>query len=422
MKKIKHTVPVLSVMLVLLFVFTVFCGCTAEDEDSKVRSSEGIEVVGKDVLDEEFLKLMYDSNYQYPDGFYQDAALLDPGYCSVEPSRRSVYYMNTAHFEPWDENNSVFVELHTLDKEEARNWSNSAVESSYMHWYRNNTMIQEKENETEKYFEFVLVSNDLYPFSYLNRVHRSDYFIPLCDKMKFEPNFDYTLGIYNGEIKINKVKELIEYLWCMTLFADNKVVVSTISEKDGKFEHYIQSLRMVGGDLGRNDVIFVYDNKFILDKETKILTFAERKKVEEVRGNYHPKQDSQPVPGGGEGNDFADDRVVVVLSKEASLNFKTYTPEDFPEVKFIRVDDSTKLTMELVRKQLEAERTGDWSELKEHVDNNMLVNVANFRRILDLILPEEERSQEKVKEAINLLKGRKDVEHVGPDYFMFLIN
>ena len=134
-----------------------------------------------------------------------------------------------------------------------------------------------------------------------------------------------------------------------------------------------------------------------------------------------PREGSQPVSwrdGEIKGDHFGHDRVVVVLSKEASLNFKTYTPEDFPEVKFSRVDDSTRLTMELVMKQLEAEKTGNWSGLKEYVDNNMLVKVENFRRIVDLILPEEERSAEKVKQAINSLKGRKDIEYAGPDYFI----
>ena len=54
-------------------------------------------------------------------------------------------------------------------------------------------------------------------------------------------------------------------------------------------------------------------------------------------------------------DEFAADRIVVVLNKEASLNFNTYTPEDFPEIKVTDVFDSTRLTMEIVRKQLEAE-------------------------------------------------------------------
>ena len=115
---------------------------------------------------------------------------------------------------------------------------------------------------------------------------------------------------------------------------------------------------------------------------------------------------------------FADDRVVIVLNKEASLNFKTYTPEDFPEGLFRRVDDSTALTMELVRKQLKAEETEDWSELKLHIENAMLVDVENFRRILDLSLTNP--SKENVIAAIKLLAARDDVIYAGPDFFFEL--
>ena len=247
---------------------------------TKVESN--IIVFAKWSIDEDFyneiLKLVYDSNYWYPDGFYQDVAFLDPEYCSVEPGYRSPYYLHTANFEPRDEKNLVWVELHTLDKKEARNWSNSTIENSNLDWYKK--MIQEKENETEKYFEFVLVTNG---FSRLNRVHRSDYFIPLFDKMNFIPHFndfkeDYTVGIYNGDLEIKKVKELIEYLWCRSLLMNGPVVVSTISEEDGKFKHYIQSLEIIGGDW-EGEEVYVYDNKFILDKKTKVLTFVERRRI-----------------------------------------------------------------------------------------------------------------------------------------------
>jgi len=117
-------------------------------------------------------------------------------------------------------------------------------------------------------------------------------------------------------------------------------------------------------------------------------------------------------------DEFADDRVVIVLNKEASMNFKTYTPEDFPEGLFSRVDDSTALTMQLVRKQLEAEKTGDWSELELHIENAMLVDVENFRRILDLVLME--KSKENVLAAIRILEKREDVLYAGPDYFFSL--
>jgi len=113
---------------------------------------------------------------------------------------------------------------------------------------------------------------------------------------------------------------------------------------------------------------------------------------------------------------FVDDTVVIVLSKEASLDFKTYTPDDFPEIGCYRVDDSTKGIMELVRKQIEAELTGDWSELQSHVDMGFLVDVEKFRRILDLRL--SEKSHKNVVRSIELLGKRKDVTYAGPDWII----
>ncbi|WP_157972163.1 hypothetical protein [Pleomorphovibrio marinus] len=83
------------------------------------------------------------------------------------------------------------------------------------------------------------------------------------------------------------MKELIEYLWgCGTLGIYDKVVESKITESENGFEHYIQSLKTVYGDFGIHDKIYVYDNTFLLDKLTKILTVSgeQRKKIE---GNYH---------------------------------------------------------------------------------------------------------------------------------------
>ena len=115
---------------------------------------------------------------------------------------------------------------------------------------------------------------------------------------------------------------------------------------------------------------------------------------------------------------FADDRVVIVLNQAASMNFKTYTPKDFPEIRCNQVIDSTDLIMEVVRQQIEAEKTRDFSKLKERIKTGMLVDVGKFRRIFDLVLPV--KSKENVLEAIKLLEKREDILYVGPDYFMEL--
>ena len=109
-------------------------------------------------------------------------------------------------------------------------------------------------------------------------------------------------------------------------------------------------------------------------------------------------------------NDFCDQTVVMVLSREASMNFKTYGPEDFPEVVCEEVVDATALTLELVKKQ----RAGDWDSLAQHVENGMLVDVENFRRLLYITLAE--RGKENVLNTIRLLQDREDLHYVGVSY------
>ena len=116
---------------------------------------------------------------------------------------------------------------------------------------------------------------------------------------------------------------------------------------------------------------------------------------------------------------FAGDRVVIVLNKAASMNLdKTYTEKDFPEIKCVRVTESTRLTKEIVRQQIEAKRTGNWSKLQKRIELGMLIDVEKFRRILDIHLPE--KNKENVLRAIKLLENREDILYAGPDYYMQL--
>ena len=118
-------------------------------------------------------------------------------------------------------------------------------------------------------------------------------------------------------------------------------------------------------------------------------------------------------------DDFSGCQVAVVLNKTASMDFRTYTPEDFSEVPdIVRVVDASKRTMKVVQEQLNAEKTGDWSMLQARSELGMLVNKERFRRILYLELPV--KSKENVLQAIKLLEQREDIWYVGPDYIMEL--
>lgn len=102
-------------------------------------------------------------------------------------------------------------------------------------------------------------------------------------------------------------------------------------------------------------------------------------------------------------DNFADDKVIIVLNKEATRQFRTYTPEDFPEIECSSVDDLTHFTVDYARKKIRGEKT----------EKSMLVNVEEFRRILSLEL--KEKSKENVLKAIKQLEKRNDILSAEPN-------
>jgi len=78
----------------------------------------------------------------------------------------------------------------------------------------------------------------------------------------------------------------------------------------------------------------------------------------------------------GEAQKFETDSVIVTLTKEATLRFLTYTPDSFPEIGCVLVEDLTQFTVEWVKSQF----------LGEPTEDVMMVDVENFLRILRLEL------------------------------------
>ncbi len=217
-------------------------------------------------INAKYLELAYDKNYQYPDGFFYEENLI--GY---------VYYENTVSIKPTEKRENIWIELNTDDKTQAKSWSDSSNE------YSSVDREAVLETPTDKYFEITRVNIQNENDTLLSRVHRTDYFVSLYNKFT---DID-TIGIYNGDLSTDKVKELIEYLWsCGTLSIYDKVVESKITETNTNFEHYIQSLKTVYGDWGIHDMIYVYDNKFQLDKATGTLRI-ERELSNEIEGDYN---------------------------------------------------------------------------------------------------------------------------------------
>ena len=100
-------------------------------------------------------------------------------------------------------------------------------------------------------------------------------------------------------------------------------------------------------------------------------------------------------------DDFADDTVIIVLNEEETHKFKTYTPEDFPEIDCVAVKDLTSHAVDYVKQEIQNRIEGkEPKKIKR-------INIANFRRILSLKLGE--KSKENVIKAIKKLEKREEL-------------
>lgn len=209
----------------------------------------------------------YSSDYKYPEGFYYES--IDSG---------SIYYVNTVSIKQLEQREHIWVELATNDINEARNWSE--LTNLYSSQYR--TLISER--QTEKFFEFKRVSptnkNDIVFF----RTHKEDYFVPMLDKFKIID----TVGLIPEAARLTAdKKQLIEYLWSVgAIMYDTKVIESYIQDTIYGLKHTIKSIHFVGGDFGLNDIIYLYENVFIINNENGIITMR-RRLLEEIVGKKH---------------------------------------------------------------------------------------------------------------------------------------
>lgn len=101
---------------------------------------------------------------------------------------------------------------------------------------------------------------------------------------------------------------------------------------------------------------------------------------------------------------FADNRITIVITKEATRDFLNYGPRNFSEVNAIYVEDLTAFTVDWVRKQF----------LGIPTDEIMLVNIYKFQRILSITLLEN--CIKNVFRSIQILEQRSDVESATPSY------
>jgi hypothetical protein len=120
---------------------------------------------------------------------------------------------------------------------------------------------------------------------------------------------------------------------------------------------------------------------------------------------------------------FSKDKILVILNKE--VEFKEFMTSDFSELSYLKsVDELTFEMTKLAKKQL----VGDFSLLEDHINQGMLIDTDNFRRILllkfNISKLNEKNKEEFLNKTINILTERKDVAYAIPDFLwtvMFLL-
>ena len=225
----------------------IFFGISCDRKENTINPNDTI------------IDLAYSTSYYYPTGFYHES--IDSG---------SVYYENTVSITPIDKREDIWIDLNTTDINQAKKWSDLSNQYS--------SVIRQiiKELSTDKYFEFVRVSTANSKDILLSRVHNSNYFIPLLDKFKM---IDTVGQFKKTNFQKTDVKELIEYLWSSGVIGySDKVSESNIIENIDNYEQLIKSISIIYGDFGLNDYIYLYDNRFIINKQNGLITMTKVQK------------------------------------------------------------------------------------------------------------------------------------------------
>ena len=112
-------------------------------------------------------------------------------------------------------------------------------------------------------------------------------------------------------------------------------------------------------------------------------------------------------------NEFAEDRIMVVLSNEASLEYLQTETMDFPELKQVNIKRFTDTRGKQIKTMMD-ERKNASLTVRIFTSDANAEEIADYREVLCIELAEH--GKDKVLEAIALLEQREDVLYVGPDY------
>lgn len=109
--------------------------------------------------------------------------------------------------------------------------------------------------------------------------------------------------------------------------------------------------------------------------------------------------------------EFAEDRVLVVLTQEASLQFLEYTPESFLEIGCKDVIGMTPFIVNKAREAITEVSIAIQNKAEPTIDTRL--NLSGFKNVLCLEL--DEPGKDNVLKAIDKLLERDDVLSAMPD-------
>ena len=122
-------------------------------------------------------------------------------------------------------------------------------------------------------------------------------------------------------------------------------------------------------------------------------------------------------------DDFAPDRVLVVLTNAASTSLKTYSLADFTGYGFKSVTNLTSATTALANAKIQGKPIPEEFATNANVitfEDFYDVDLEKFNQILCLEL--KNPGKQNVLNAIKILEKHPDVKYAGPDYYMTLFS
>lgn len=124
-------------------------------------------------------------------------------------------------------------------------------------------------------------------------------------------------------------------------------------------------------------------------------------------------------------DDFAGNRILVVLKNNESLKLKSYSSDSFFGINCKSVESLTTATDKKAKSEIDDflknslyAKEANTSFIKHETNDFKSVDLNTYRRVICIEL--EETSKENVLEVIKTLEKRDDVLYAGPDYFIYL--